>query len=122
MKDKKILIVDDEPYITKVLEFILKKGLYEVHIARDGSTGLRMIRELHPDMVFLDIMMPEKDGFEICREIRMDPGFNDTYIILLTAKGQDIDREKGLSVGANEYLTKPFSPSRILEKVNSILG
>ncbi|HDH09787.1 MAG TPA: response regulator [Chloroflexi bacterium] len=119
---KKILIIDDSPFIARSLAYILKKRGYEVITATNGEEGLAKIREEKPDLVFLDVMMPEKDGFQVCREVRSDPEMGNPYIIMLTAKGQEADREKGLRLGANDFMTKPFIPSRVVEKVREVLG
>ncbi len=110
MSVKKILVVDDEPHLIRSLTFILAKEGYEVEIAQDGDEALRKVVETRPSLVFLDIMMPKKNGFEVCAAIRSTPELKDTYIIMLSAKGWDIDREKALGVGANEFMSKPFSP------------
>ncbi len=122
MNEKRILVVDDEPYVIRSLTFVLKKEGYDVSSAINGEEALAKVRELKPDLMFLDVMMPKKNGYEVCQEIKNDPGLSDIYIIMLTAKGQETDREKGLGLGANEFMTKPFSPARIVEKVRGLLG
>ena len=104
------------------LTFVLRKGNYEVLEARDGEEALDAIRTHKPDLVFLDVMMPKVNGFEVTQQIRSDAAFNDVKIILLTAKGQECDREVGREAGANDYLTKPFSPTKILDRARQILG
>ncbi len=94
----------------------------ELFLARDGEEGLRYAREEKPDLMFLDIMMPKKNGYEVCEEIKQDPDLKDIYIIILTAKGQVIDRVRGEEVQANEYITKPFNPDEILQKASYILS
>lgn len=121
MPGKTILIADDEPYLIRSLSFVLKKEGYLVETAMDGLEALEKIRRLNPYLVFLDIQLPKMDGFEVCRQIRADPGLRETYIIMLTAKGQDLDRQRGLAVGANEYLTKPFSPKELIKHLQSLL-
>ena len=117
----RILVVDDEPFILRSLTFVLRKQGLEVIEARDGVEAMAKIRDHRPELVFLDVMMPRKNGYEVCTEVKGDPELMDTHIIMLTAKGQDSDREKGLSIGADEYMTKPFSPSKITERVREIL-
>jgi len=116
MAGEKILLVDDEPYILKSLSFVLAREGYRVETASDGEEGLRKFEEFTPDVVFLDLMMPRKDGFEVCHLIRNDPKYRDSaaYIIILTCKGQDVDRYKGFLEGANDYITKPFSPAEVV--------
>jgi two-component system alkaline phosphatase synthesis response regulator PhoP len=122
---KKILIVDDEVHIRALLEQALEdledEGV-EIFLAREGEEGLRVAREEKPDLMFLDIMMPKKNGYEVCKEIKGDAELKDIYIIMLTAKGQTADRERGEEVKANEYITKPFNPDEILQKASDILG
>ena len=122
MSQPKILVVDDEPFICRSLTFVLKKGNFDVIEARDGEEALEAIRTHKPDLVFLDVMMPKVNGFEVTKQIRSDATFDCVKIILLTAKGQDCDREVGRESGANDYLTKPFSPTKILDRARQILG
>lgn len=122
MSTSKILVVDDEPFICRSLTFVLKKGNYEVLEARNGEDALAAIREHKPDLVFLDVMMPKVNGFEVTQAVRSDAALDDVKIILLTAKGQECDRAVGKSAGANDYMTKPFSPSKILDRAREILG
>ena len=120
MDNKKILVVDDEPHLIRSLTFILAKEGYEVSIAVDGEEALKKISENKPDLIFLDIMMPKKNGYEVCEIIRKMPEFRDVYIIVLSAKGGDIDREKAFAMGANEFMTKPFSPMDVISKIKEI--
>ncbi len=122
MSQPKILVVDDEPFICRSLTFVLKKGNFDVIEARDGEEALEAIRTHKPDLVFLDVMMPKINGFEVTQEIRSDSAYDDVKIILLTAKGQECDREVGKTAGANDYMTKPFSPSKILDRARRMLG
>ena len=122
MSNSKILVVDDEPFICRSLTFVLKKGNFEVLEARDGEEALASIREHKPDLVFLDVMMPKINGFEVTEAVRSDRSLDDVKIILLTAKGQACDRAVGKEAGANDYMTKPFSPSKILDRAREILG
>lgn len=122
MSQRKILVVDDEPFICRSLTFVLKKENYQVFEARNGEEGLAAIREHKPDLVFLDVMMPKINGFEVTERVRSDPALSGVKIILLTAKGQESDREVGKNAGADDYMTKPFSPTKILARVKQILG
>ena len=121
MSRYKVLVVDDEPFICRSLTFVLRKEDYEVLEARDGEEGLALIRSDRPDLVFLDVMMPKMNGFEVTKTVKGDPELKDIKIILLTAKGQDSDRETGRKLGADDYMTKPFSPTKILERARQIL-
>jgi len=119
---KRVLIADDELHIQASVSYIVKQAGYEVITADNGQEAVdRAISEL-PDLVISDIMMPKKNGFEVCEALRQHPALKDTYIILLTARGQDSDVEQGLKVGANEYVTKPFSPIKLQQKIKELLG
>jgi len=122
MEKKKILLVDDEAFIIKSLQFVLKKTGHDVITASNGEEGLAKARAEKPDLMFLDIMMPKKDGFETCKEIKAGEDTKNIYVIMLTAKGRDQDRQKGLELGANEFLTKPFVPNQVLTIVKNVLG
>jgi len=122
MAGNKILIVDDEVHLVRSLSFVLSKEGYEVYSASNGEEALDKIRQLRPDLVFLDVMMPKKDGYEVCTEIKNTPELKDIYVIILTAKGQEADRARGTSCGANEFLTKPFSPVAMVAKVKELFG
>jgi two-component system, OmpR family, alkaline phosphatase synthesis response regulator PhoP len=117
-----ILVVDDESFIRRSLTYILAREGYAAASAADGPQALGMIRELRPVMVFLDVMMPGMDGYEVCRAIKGDPTLRGTCIVLLTARGEEIDRGEGLAAGADEYMTKPYSPSRVLALVRDVVG
>ena len=121
MDRKRILVVDDEIYIVHILEFTLTMEGYEVLTAADGEEALRKVEQDRPDLVVADIMMPKLDGYEVCRRIRKDEEFGHLPVILLSAKGRPIDRETGLEVGADDYIVKPFSPRRLLEKIRDLL-
>ncbi len=121
MERKRILVVDDEIYIVHILEFTLTMEGYEVLTAADGEEALRRVEQDRPDLVVLDIMMPKLDGYEVLRHIRGDEEFKQLPVILLSAKGRPIDREMGLEVGADDYIVKPFSPRRLLEKIQDLL-
>ncbi|MCC6783045.1 MAG: response regulator [Planctomycetes bacterium] len=118
----KVLVVDDEPFISRSLAFVLRKGKYEVLEARDGAEALTIIEREHPDLVFLDVMMPKLDGFQVVERVRANAALDGVRIVLLTARGQDADRQKGETVGADAYVTKPFSPTKILEQAKQLLG
>ena len=122
MTQRTILVVDDEPFICRSLTFVLRKDNYHVLEARNGEEALVAIREHKPDLVFLDVMMPKLNGFQVTQQVRSDPTLDSVKIILLTAKGQECDREVGKTAGANDYMTKPFSPTKILDRAREILG
>ena len=119
---KTILIVDDEAYIVTSLEYVMQSAGFEVAVAYDGEEALAKIDEKVPDLVILDLMMPKLDGFEVCEKIRENPLWKDIRIIILTAKGRDIERKKGMSLGADDYMTKPFSTRDILNRVKELLA
>jgi len=122
MVKKKILAVDDEPNILMSIEFILEMEGYEVHTARDGEEALEVAGRVHPDLILLDINMPLKDGYQVCRMLRERDETGGTKVVMLTAKGQTLERKKGLEVGADEYVTKPFSAEDLLEKIRTLLA
>ena len=117
----KILIADDEPNILISLEFLMKREGYEVHLARDGQEALELLRRERPRLVLLDVMMPKKTGFEVCQEVRNDDNIRGTLILMLTAKGRETDVVKGLALGADAYMTKPFSTRDLVQKVREML-
>jgi DNA-binding response OmpR family regulator len=117
----KILIADDEPNILISLEFLMKREGYEVHVARDGEEALNALRRERPRLVLLDVMMPRKTGFEVCQALRADEAIRDTIVLMLTAKGRDTDVAKGMGVGADAYMTKPFSTKELVQKVRELL-
>ena len=119
---KKLLIVDDEPNIAISLEFLMRREGFDVALAKDGEEGLAKIREIKPDLVLLDVMMPKMDGFQVCRAVREDAELAGICIVMLTAKGREAEVEKGLSLGANAYIPKPFSTSALVSKVKSLLA
>jgi DNA-binding response OmpR family regulator len=116
----KILIADDEPNIVISLEFLMRRQGYETHVARDGDEALAEVERVKPDLVLLDVMLPGRDGFEVCQKLRED-GWTDLKIVMLTAKGRDVEIEKGLAVGADAYVTKPFSTGDLVARVASLL-
>jgi len=117
----RILVVDDEPTLVRLMEFILAKQGHTLIVATNGEEGLNKARLEKPDLILLDIMMPRIDGYEVARRIRADENIADTPIIMLSAKAQDDDVKKGLEVGVNEYITKPFSPEHLVRVVNDYL-
>ena len=123
---KKVLIVDDEPNILILMEQALEnledEDDVELLTARNGLEALNIIKEEKPDLVFLDVMMPKMSGLELCNTVKNQLGMKDVYIIMLTAKGQEYDKQSGMAVGANLYMTKPFRPKEVLVKAREILG
>jgi DNA-binding response OmpR family regulator len=119
---RKILVVDDEPNVIKSLTFVLNKEGYDVSSATNGEEAIAKIQQSKPDLMFLDVMMPKKNGYEVCKEVKSNSSLSDIHIIMLTAKGQQADREKGLNAGADEFMTKPFSLKTIVDKTKEILG
>ena len=117
----RILVVDDEPNIVLSLEFLMKQAGYEVQTAADGEEALEAVREDPPSLILLDINMPKLNGYEVCEAVRANPEWKGTRIVMLTAKGRDIEREKGLAVGADDYVTKPFATQDVVAKVREIL-
>lgn len=121
----KILVVDDEAYIRLLLELTLEpleESGVQVLSAEDGRSALDMIKAEQPNLVFLDVMMPEVDGFTVCQTVKQDWGMTDTYIVLLTAKSQELDLAMGKQAGANDYITKPFDPDELLDYTEKLLG
>ncbi len=116
-----VLVVDDEPHILHSLEFLMKRENYDVRVASDGEAALEAIGERCPDLILLDVMMPKRDGYSVCQTIRANPDWKQLRIIMLTAKGRDIEREKGLALGADDYITKPFSTRDLLDLVKQYL-
>ncbi len=116
----RILIVDDEPNIVMSLEFILQRSGFETAVARDGDEALSQVEAFGPDLVLLDVMMPRRDGYEVCQTLRAT-GRQDLKIVMLTAKGRDTEIAKGLAVGADAYVTKPFSTRELVERVRTLL-
>ncbi len=122
---KKVLIVDDELHLRMLLEQTLEEledqGV-ELFSAGDGQMALDLIKDQQPDLVFLDVMMPKMNGFDVCHQVKHHLHLKDVYIIMLTAKGQEFDKKKGEEVGADLYMTKPFDPDELLEKAMEVLG
>ena len=122
MTQKKILIADDEPNIVISLEFLLQREGYAVSVARDGQQALDAIAREAPDLVLLDVMMPIKSGFEVCASVRANPALAYTRILMLSAKGRDTDLAKGMALGADAYMTKPFATRELVAKVADMLA
>ena len=118
----KVLIADDEPNILISLEFLMKREGHQVLLARDGIEALALIRSERPALVLLDVMMPGKSGIEVCQAVRADEALAGMLILMLTAKGRDTDVAKGLGVGADGYITKPFSTRELAQRVREMLG
>ena len=116
----RILIVDDEPNIVMSLEFILQQSGFETAVARDGDEALEEVERFRPDLVLLDVMMPRRDGYEVCQTLRAS-GWGDLKIVMLTAKGRDTEVAKGMAVGADAYVTKPFSTRELVDQVRTLL-
>jgi len=119
---KKILIADDEPSIVAAVEFLLQRHGYEVHVARNGEEALELVEAHRPDLVLLDVMMPLKSGYEVCMRMREREDWRHIKIIMLSAKGRDVEVTKGLSMGADVYVTKPFSTRELVSKIKGLLG
>ncbi len=119
---KSVLVVEDEPNIVLSLEFIMKQAGYEVRVAHDGEEALRAVEEAAPDLILLDVMIPKRDGYDVCQTIRSNPAWEGTRIIMLTAKGREVEREKGLALGADDYITKPFSTHELTQRVKEVVG
>jgi len=119
---KRVLIVDDEQNIAISVEYLMRREGFEVTVAKDGEEGLAKIRSSKPDLVLLDVMMPKMDGFQVLTEARADKELDSVRIIMLTAKGREAEVEKGLSLGADAYIPKPFSTSDLVNRVKTLLG
>jgi len=119
---KKILIADDEPNIVVSLEFLMKQKGYVVRVANTGEEALAAIGEFGPDLILLDVMMPHMSGYDLCQRVRENPAWQAIKIIMLSAKGRDIEVTKGMAVGADAYVTKPFSTKDLIAKVQELLG
>jgi DNA-binding response OmpR family regulator len=119
---KKILVADDEPNIVTALEFLLQRNGYEVRVARNGEEALNAIERDPPDLVLLDIMMPIKSGYEVCRRIRERPEWAHMKVVMLSAKGRDVEVAKGMGMGADLYVTKPFSTRDLIDKIRALVA
>lgn len=116
-----VLVVDDEPNIILSLQFLLKQKGYEVRTAINGEEALKALAAKVPDLVLLDVMMPKPDGYEVCQQIRATPAWKNIPVVMLTAKGREVEKEKGLAMGADDYVTKPFATQELVAKVQAIL-
>ena len=121
MRKGKVLVVDDEVNITQILEFSIGSEGYEVISASNGEEAVEKARREQPDLIILDIMMPRIDGYETCRILKSNPLTKNIPVVLLTAKGRDIDRRLGYEVGATDYIIKPFSPGKLIERIHELL-
>lgn len=119
---KRVLIADDEPNIVVSLEFLVKQKGYDVRVVHAGDDALKVVAEFQPDLVLLDVMMPRISGYEVCQKLRENPAFRDIKIIMLSAKGRDVEVSKGLAVGADAYVTKPFSTRDLMARIEQMLG
>ncbi|MBY6260642.1 response regulator [Azospirillum sp. 412522] len=117
-----ILVVDDEPSIVLSLQVLMQRAGFDVRIARDGDEALRSVENFTPDLILLDAMMPKRDGFDVCQTLRTNPACKSLPIIMLTARSRDVERQKGLALGATDYITKPFSTRDLLTTVRRHLG
>jgi DNA-binding response OmpR family regulator len=118
----KILVVDDEPNIVLSLEFLMKQAGFQVRTASDGEAALAAVAAERPDLMLLDVMMPRKNGYEVCQAVRANPDWKGIRIIMLTAKGREVEREKGMALGADDYITKPFSTQEVVDRVRELLA
>ena len=119
---KQVLVCDDEPYIVESVSYVARKAGFRVLTAEDGDTALAVARAERPELVFLDIMMPGLSGDEVCRRLKADPATKQIYVVILTARGQEEDERRAMAMGANEFMTKPFSPRKLKEKMLHVLG
>lgn len=117
----KVLVVDDEPNILMSLEFLMRKSGYEVFIARDGAEALQLVHEQHPNVLVLDVMMPQVDGYEVCQLIKSNPDLEQIRVIFLSAKSKETDIERGYAAGADLYLSKPFSTKELVKRIQEFL-
>jgi DNA-binding response OmpR family regulator len=118
---KKVLIADDEPNIVVSLEFLMRQKGYDVRVATNGEDALRAVGEFGPDLILLDVMMPRMNGYDVCQKVRENPAWQPIRIIMLSAKGRDVEVNKGIAVGADAYVTKPFSTKDLIAKVGEML-
>jgi DNA-binding response OmpR family regulator len=121
MSKGRVVIIEDEPHIVLSLEFLLRREGYETAAAADGEEGLALVRQLHPDVVLLDIMMPKRNGYQVCQAIKSDPDLAAIPVIMLSAKGQEVEILKGLELGASAYVAKPFGNAEVLETIRAAL-
>ncbi len=121
MSAKKILVVDDEPDIVTMVETRLQANGYDVVTGQDGEEAMKLTKEVHPDLIILDVMMPPPNGLQVCRTLKDDPQYKDIPVILLTAKGTDSDQFWGMESGADEYITKPYNADELLKKISTLI-
>lgn len=119
---KKILVVDDDPYILMSLEFLMKKNGYDVMVARNGTEALDLVEKKLPDLVLLDIMMPDVDGYEICKHIKSSKKLKEAKVVFMSAKSKEVDIRKGYDLGASLYITKPFSTREMMKQINELMN
>jgi DNA-binding response OmpR family regulator len=119
---KKVLIVDDEPNIVTALDYLLSRCGYEVRAASNGEEALRQVQDFAPDLVLLDVMMPRRSGYDVCQRIRERPEWSGVKIMILSAKGREAEVSKGLALGADQYITKPFSNAELVARIGQLLG
>ncbi len=119
---KRVLVVDDEPNIRLSLEFLMRKAGYEVTGVDDGEAALEAVKNSVPDLMLLDVTLPKLSGYEVCEAVRANPEWKGVRILMLTARGRDIEREKGLALGADDYVTKPFATRDVVERVQALIG
>ena len=119
---RKVLIVDDEPNIVTALEFLLERRGYEVRVATNGEEAVALVESFRPDVMLLDVMMPKRSGYDVCQRVRERPDMQHVKIVMLSAKGREAEVSKGLSLGADLYITKPFSTQELVERIDALLG
>lgn len=119
---KRVLVVDDEPNILLSLEFLMTQAGYEVSTATDGEAALQAIEAGRPDVVLLDVNIPKRNGYQVCETIRANPAWGHVRVVMITAKGRDVEREKGLALGADDYIIKPFSTHEVVAKIAEVLA
>jgi DNA-binding response OmpR family regulator len=122
MMAKRVLIADDEPNIVASLEFLMEQAGYEVKVAANGQEALELAASFRPDLVLLDVMMPGKNGYEVCQSLKSDPATRAVKVVMLSAKGRDVEVAKGLELGADAYVTKPFSTRDLVAQIRDMLG
>ena len=118
---KRVLIADDEPNIVTTLEFLMEQAGFEVRVARDGHEAIELAATFEPDLILLDVMMPALSGYQVCQRLKSDPKLQHVHVLMLSAKGRDVEVSKGLELGADAYVTKPFSTRELVAKVRSLL-
>ncbi len=119
---KRVLIADDEPNIVASLEFLMEQAGFEVKLAANGQEALELVASFRPDLVLLDVMMPVKNGYEVCQSLKSDPATRGVKVVMLSAKGRDVEVAKGLELGADAYVTKPFSTRDLVAQIRDMLG